>query len=249
MNSDDTLAVRTLRRVANALGVPQEGWTGDAIVEAAQIVVSERAALRAKVAELEAADRWIPVTERLPEEGIEVLVKRETIIPWATWVERDGLWFDACDEERIEHRSALEALEAVVDQCEGDVRDVRIRVLRGQRPDEWHDLSLPWLISMCVDAMEGAANPAAAAFECYVQIWCEHNQDPEDLDGPHPHGADLADLEALPALTAELVERVVRGWAERSDPHWLKETGEVILVTADEIRAMYPDTGDDEGGR
>jgi len=91
-----TLAVRILRDVVRALGLDLEHAKVADIAPAVE-------ALLARVAELEAAQRWIPVGERLPDDGAIVLAvidwppESSTRQPWVWLCKFNMQRFRLCD--------------------------------------------------------------------------------------------------------------------------------------------------------
>lgn len=86
-----TLAVRVLRDVVRVLGLDLEHAKVADIAPAVE-------ALRARVAELEAAARWVPVGERLPNQwdvvqvwSVELHVSSAWLDDQPEWVDRAGL--------------------------------------------------------------------------------------------------------------------------------------------------------------
>ena len=76
----------------------------------------ERKALKARIAELEAERRWIPVSERLPEDGESVLIAVDSAFaPYChvyeafhhsaatQWATANGLYFHGVEYARVTH--------------------------------------------------------------------------------------------------------------------------------------------------
>jgi len=70
-------------------------------------------AAEARVAELEAADRWIPVEENLPESGRKVLVLLKNKSSFVMFLDKESRWndgFGSCPFNIVSHWRPLPAL-------------------------------------------------------------------------------------------------------------------------------------------
>jgi len=85
--------------IALSAAIRDEGHVGwaETIFESAGYIASlesENAALRQRVQELEEAQRWIPVTERLPDSNRDVLVTVDSCVEKAWYSNTKQRWND-----------------------------------------------------------------------------------------------------------------------------------------------------------
>ena len=91
------------------------------------------AKLAARIAELEAAQRWIPVSERLPEIGVRVLFYNSFITNihkgWLScdeWVSEIGVFYNGDKLKRITHWMPLPEPPIVYGKGDSEVQDESI---------------------------------------------------------------------------------------------------------------------------
>ena len=112
MNSEK---IKKALRIAVNVGCGFEGDAEDAVSLLGLIEANE-----ARIAELEAAQRWIPVSERLPEIGVRVLFYNNFIKNihkgWYSgdeWVSEIGVFYNGDKLKRITHWMPLPKLPEV----------------------------------------------------------------------------------------------------------------------------------------